>query len=1790
MKAMNGTQVVEELETLVARLQSLDCRDAAWPEIARLVELAIRTVQTKADERTELARVTNVSRHLEAFSANFADEIAFHEIEWPEEWCGSSGAVYVQSREEADQVVRLLDSMGSLLQDYQTLHEKLTTASTKKESREVREKLDRVELDLESTYQQLAAILATARLGVATEAHLALETEAALEVAPEMMPESEKTPEPEAVPEAEAMVEPDHMPEVYPEPTVVVEDVTALEPQPEVEAPVEAVAQPQAEALTEAESAPEQKPESKPGHEPEAESEPQSQSQPQLEAVPDSKPHAVLGAQEVSEDDPGWWLWERLTAGDLATAYWLSHGDGDVPPWLLRACLLARHVRVSGDEPSSLLSAIIYNHADPIGAAEERGLTKTQALLITALASVGPALKAPETGAMGWLQAASPLAKSVPFLEPILEFVSCGIALGPETIAEGRSEAETRAELKRLRESAESWLTQQRSGRLGYAPATDVMRELAGGGHPLGQAVTAVIRDDRKDYGLVRMVLDEYLASDTSMRNLIDTVHAERKGPSAPRIVGKILETMLTRLGEIREILGAWTQLVREPDSAQAGWRKTQITTFRQAFRAAWSGCASEPPAPLLTDPRTAALAELLWTEARSLADELILPAAGLATTQDPPATWVASIRKPLLLLVPSPITAQGGVPEQLSNEQVRDLVSALRTGRTLREVMQLHVQARDFLAARFLLEEPDLAQDPALRSQVEQAQVQADAQLRERVERLRRDLEVNTALHVVTDSERSDFEARLLSLEAMAEEDCRYEQFFADCDQIERELGHLSEMRIASLRERLPELDEQIAQADGQTREKAEEYRNAAVKNLERGDLALADEYFSLAERTLQYGYEEEADVHLQVLEADRFDRFKNSIEALNKLLDDDDKRRRRTVRDAVAAAKGIPGVLDQRQVPGARKAEIAKALDGFHHLKTRAHKLEKDYVKAVGDIVTYLGFQPPSDITKQSSGESYWHYQVRTTDAGASPLPHFGSERNGLYDLLVVWERPNAERLGQIVQETHTATRCPIILFLGRLTFKQREEWGAYCKKHELTVLLVDEGLLYWLAGVRENRLRHAVAFSLPWGYANPYKPVAGGLVAPEMFVGRKSIIRELADLKGSVIIYGGRQLGKSAVLRAIERDYHHPKRKWFVFYNDIRHLGSTQDVTAVWRQLRDWAVDQKLIDPKVLDRPDNITQELVRYFDKNPEAQVRVLLDEADNFLAADARRDFQELQNLKRLMDLTDRRFKVVLSGLHSVQRYCSVPNHPFAHLNPVGIGPLDPQDARSLIVEPMQMLGFIFSEESEQAIYRIFAITNYQPALIQHICAELVRSRRLFRPPYKLTVRMVEDLTRQPSVRQFISERFTWTVGLDPRYEGLVYSMILEQFGERDGFRRQFTAREALELARSWWPKGFDDVMPDEAAALLRELVGLGVLVQLDTGHFRLRNANVVRMLGSQAEIWERMQQLAEQEPKQEFDPRKVRAKLPDDDRAAWSPFTLEQEGDLTKTHAGIRLVFCSKAQGRDRLQSALNALVQGPGSNQFEGAVLKPPADCLSLNNFRAFLEHSLGRAQSGRYILYMTATHLLNCSEPPSEILQQIGSLLNRRRSRHRLLQCVVSFDAAETVRWFTDPALGEAEPVGVDVTVCYPWPREMIRHSLTHYGMLVNEAVVDEVLGATGGWPVLFEEMMNRLPAGNLENTDPRRVCHTLRDDLKPGGHLGARFLAEVGLYDVPLGEAICRMVVELGPGDFGEITEDLVPGAGSQGALTRQVVALQHLGILRREQEHVVCDPVVRAALGL
>ena len=209
------------------------------------------------------------------------------------------------------------------------------------------------------------------------------------------------------------------------------------------------------------------------------------------------------------------------------------------------------------------------------------------------------------------------------------------------------------------------------------------------------------------------------------------------------------------------------------------------------------------------------------------------------------------------------------------------------------------------------------------------------------------------------------------------------------------------------------------------------------------------------------------------------------------------------------------------------------------------------------------------------------------------------------------------------------------------------------------------------------------------------------------------------------GSCIVFGGRQLGKSALLRHVYRENHDPGTSTYITYLDVDDLGSdSQDheamMAAFWRRVyddlhRDGALPE--LSQKILSREsrlaDEVTRSISTRLSEREDMRIVLLLDESDDLLDCDSGRDFTLVRRLRGLMASSERRFKAVFAGLQSVQRYNNWENHPFAQLgSELVVNPLPPTAAQDLIIRPLRALGFAF--ERAGLILRILSQTNYHP--------------------------------------------------------------------------------------------------------------------------------------------------------------------------------------------------------------------------------------------------------------------------------------------------------------------------------------------------------------------------------------------------------------------------------------------------------------------------------------------
>ncbi|MFE6869239.1 hypothetical protein ACFVFS_22100 [Kitasatospora sp. NPDC057692] len=542
-----------------------------------------------------------------------------------------------------------------------------------------------------------------------------------------------------------------------------------------------------------------------------------------------------------------------------------------------------------------------------------------------------------------------------------------------------------------------------------------------------------------------------------------------------------------------------------------------------------------------------------------------------------------------------------------------------------------------------------------------------------------------------------------------------------------------------------------------------------------------------------------------------------------------------------------------------------VGPALEAWEAL-CNASTRAREWQRHLPRVLRLLGLEAdPGSLTHVDDGQrriGLLRTTVRAKVSESRPgyVASLGSRARGQYTVVIVPEELVGRSVLDLLDERDSG--ATLVLYLHPLGLAGRRRLAERARAGARPALVVDPAVLGWIAARSPRSFRALQRVTLPWTGFNPYTPFVAGLVPPEVFYGRTQEIDQVVDPLGGLFLYGGRQLGKSALLRRVESTFATEHRK--VVYLDLKAhgIGEAEPAERIWpnlaAQLHRVGVLRQ-VGAKCV--PDTVLDQIENWLTADPQRRLLVLADEADAFLTADSRSanghggesTFPNVLRLKRLMDSTERRFKVVFAGLHQVQRFGTLSNVPLTHGGPdVLVGPLHPSEAQPLVVEPMAALGYTF--ERPELAWQVLAATNFQASLVQIFCDQLVSALRA-KPvadhwPITVTEADVRTVTASPQVRERIAERMRITINLEDRYRVLTLVIALRSL--KDAHRRGYQPDELLQEARERWRDGFENLNSSQVRIYLDEMVGLGLLVRQpgDDPTYAVRSPNVIGVLGT----------------------------------------------------------------------------------------------------------------------------------------------------------------------------------------------------------------------------------------------------------------------------------------------------------------------------------------------------
>lgn len=1389
--------------------------------------------------------------------------------------------------------------------------------------------------------------------------------------------------------------------------------------------------------------------------------------------------------------------------GRLGFAYHLAQGiEGTraevmprLPSWVIRTLGLGAHIRYDSGELAALLRNDFAGYDDAVFAAGNPTWNRTMRFFLIA-AALRPALLAPSTGAAAVLQdlhLRDGLGELTDYVRAIAEFGHAGQALDAQALKKVKDADVWRAERDELCREVEAWLAQAPTMRNRYAAASAVWRSWTEPGGMLVDLLRPICENDTAAFARVRDEV-ERLSDDGEFRRLVDeTDRMVNRRQIREKIYADAYEQLRRNQRKALGFAQRWLALLEVRPDRERGYHQVQAEAVRERIQRRQDGACRE-----LEDERAEADAAcvapgLLHLAAIEACRRAVDDVAALFDPEAPLAAEEPSVRYLLhaeLLRVSSLVLATDWRPEAEPAAVVEALVAlAAVDNEGWSRAFEARRDARDHEATERIIEY--LAAIPTAAPGIP-----LDALRQERLRHLRdcrqalvadadaasQAIERTVMLGLLEETERLQLSGQVEDVRARASEVLRFGPEHEALGAIRHTLAEKQEAAVAAVETRLEGEDarSRLATVPGA------EARIRAV--LTAGDAPTATEYIDMV--LAGHGLPDvsgDPDLFREFF-AERFDaiyRYLNP-EGQSALLV------QRRILDEANAGGGPVALHDELGRPG-----MPTALMTAWYTAKNAGAFNATGVAAV---LTQIGFPNPRATPQRAA--SPW-FEVTTdplADPARCPVHAYGSSAGGRYRVLVVKNVLHEDDLLGAVGETSRG--APVIVFhLGALSARRRRDLAHLCRRLGRTFLVLDDVLLYFLCGVRGSRLRAFFACSLPFTALNPYTTTAS-LVPPEVFYGRQRERQEIGDRLGSCFIYGGRQLGKTALLRDVERSFHDPANGRVAVWLDLKveGIGYDRPIDDIWRQIG-LQLKRTGVLRTASAESDRLLASILSWLDEDTQRRILLLLDEADRFLESDANEEFVRVARIKGLMDRSDRRFKAVFAGLHNVQRTARRENQPLAHYGePLQIGPLlddsEWKEARDLIERPLASLGYRF--ESPDLVTRILSRTNYYPSLIQLYCSHLVRHvtdadvarfDRQKSPPYVLTLAHVDGAYQSPELRNAIRDRFLWTLDLDPRYRVIAFAIAYESTGPsarsaREGLSTDWIREQAL----TWWPQGFaESTAAHVFRELLDEMVGLGILRRMETkpDWYALRSQNIVTLLGTREEIARELLQSEQREPPIAYAPATFRASYRNTgevDRSRRSPLTALQESELRSRHHGVSIVFGCQAAGLSDVSPFLRSAV-GPAFF----AALDGATDRAQFA--RAFDRLRLGdRDQVGTTIVFVAA------GSPWSESwVEEALARVGRFRSRLAFVRVVFLADPAGTWRLLA-PGSGQAVTeldrlveAGVQTTALRPWDPAALRHWLEDAEFAPGSPDGwKEIARVTGNWPILLDRLHRTASGG--------------------------------------------------------------------------------------------------------
>ena len=236
----------------------------------------------------------------------------------------------------------------------------------------------------------------------------------------------------------------------------------------------------------------------------------------------------------------------------------------------------------------------------------------------------------------------------------------------------------------------------------------------------------------------------------------------------------------------------------------------------------------------------------------------------------------------------------------------------------------------------------------------------------------------------------------------------------------------------------------------------------------------------------------------------------------------------------------------------------------------------------------------------------------------------------------------------------------------------------------------------------------LLRALARQLRITRISPYQ-TRGGVARASSFFGRESLLARVVQREpANYLLIGGRQLGKTSLMKAIER-----------------RLRDHPQLACLYLVLRDHRLLPRLAALAGLPLDSSLEPSIAELVRQQGGKRLLLLIDEADPFFRADAEQGYAQLSSLRALSE--EGRCHFLLAGFWDLYAAAALdyqsPLRNFGEA--VSVGGLEENACRELATVPLQVLNLRF--ETPQLVERIVSQSGRRANLVAILCQECLEA-------------------------------------------------------------------------------------------------------------------------------------------------------------------------------------------------------------------------------------------------------------------------------------------------------------------------------------------------------------------------------------------------------------------------------------------------------------------------------